>query len=332
MRAVATSSVTTPRYEHCRTAHFAATPRPPAQPPERQKPRSHGAFLYSGGGFQTDISDAPSRLPDRRNPPSHLGMCAFAPWRHGRRWNAAWERQCRPADDRSADDLRQPCGADRRLPASSGRRESFCSATESSTVCSRASSRTPAIRRWRYGGSHSNARSTPPVAVREPDASAPVDAPIHGRRRDRAARQPSSASLVQCVEPARSRWLPPFSIASNTSLVRRSRSPPARLPPYPHPRRSPVMVQDKPYACSETRKENTCYACGYRISYGDNAAEALGQGKWQYIREDRLLEGVDRFFATRIFGAQRLAAFRARGHPSRRRPGARRPANPRPQS
>ena len=36
----------------------------------------------------------------------------------------------------------------------------------------------------------------------------------------------------------------------------------------------------------KTRKGNTYYACGYRIAYGDNAAEAIGHGKWQYVRED----------------------------------------------
>lgn len=52
----------------------------------------------------------------------------------------------------------------------------------------------------------------------------------------------------------------------------------------------------------KTRKENTYYACGYRISYGDKAASALGHGKWQYTREDHLTELVDQFFATHIFG------------------------------
>lgn len=59
------------------------------------------------------------------------------------------------------------------------------------------------------------------------------------------------------------------------------------------------------------RKGITYYACSYRISYGDKAAEALGHGKWQYVREDRLLDSVDRFFATRIFGPQRIACFRS---------------------
>lgn len=68
---------------------------------------------------------------------------------------------------------------------------------------------------------------------------------------------------------------------------------------------NPLRMQGK------TRKGNTYYACGYRRSYGDLAADALGHGKWQYVREDQLVEGVDRFFATRIFGAQRLAAFRS---------------------
>lgn len=34
------------------------------------------------------------------------------------------------------------------------------------------------------------------------------------------------------------------------------------------------------------RKGITYYACSYRISYGDKAAEALGHGKWHYVRED----------------------------------------------
>ena len=34
------------------------------------------------------------------------------------------------------------------------------------------------------------------------------------------------------------------------------------------------------------RKGITYYACCYRIAYGDKAAEALGHGKWQYVRED----------------------------------------------
>ncbi len=59
-----------------------------------------------------------------------------------------------------------------------------------------------------------------------------------------------------------------------------------------------------------SRKGNTYYACCYRISYGDKAAEALGHGKWQYVREDALLEAIDGFFATRIFGPERIACFR----------------------
>jgi site-specific DNA recombinase len=59
------------------------------------------------------------------------------------------------------------------------------------------------------------------------------------------------------------------------------------------------------------RKNITYYACSYRISYGDTAAEALGHGKWQYIREDNLLNIIDEFFAHNIFGPERLANFRA---------------------
>ncbi len=59
------------------------------------------------------------------------------------------------------------------------------------------------------------------------------------------------------------------------------------------------------------RKGITYYACCYRIAYGDTAAEALGHGKWQYIREDNLQPIIDRFFATDIFGPQRIHHFRA---------------------
>jgi len=43
---------------------------------------------------------------------------------------------------------------------------------------------------------------------------------------------------------------------------------------------------------------------------GDTAAEATGHGKWQYVREDSLLTLIDAFFATRVFGPDRLAHFR----------------------
>jgi len=55
--------------------------------------------------------------------------------------------------------------------------------------------------------------------------------------------------------------------------------------------------------------EPTYYTCGYRTSYGDRAAEAVGHGKWQYVREDSLMTLIDSIFATRIFGADRLAHF-----------------------
>ena len=61
----------------------------------------------------------------------------------------------------------------------------------------------------------------------------------------------------------------------------------------------------------KTRKGNTYYACCYRISYGDKAAEAVGHGKWQYMREDAVLKVIDAFFATRIFGPERLSHFRS---------------------
>ena len=58
------------------------------------------------------------------------------------------------------------------------------------------------------------------------------------------------------------------------------------------------------------RKGITYYACSYRISYGDKAAEALGHGKWQYVREDLLLDLTDRFFEEHVFGSERVARFR----------------------
>jgi hypothetical protein len=61
----------------------------------------------------------------------------------------------------------------------------------------------------------------------------------------------------------------------------------------------------------KTRKGNTYYACGYRISYGDKAAHALGHDKWQYVREDRITNLIDHFFATQIFGPARVARFKA---------------------
>ncbi len=57
------------------------------------------------------------------------------------------------------------------------------------------------------------------------------------------------------------------------------------------------------------RKGITYYACSYRISYGDKAAEALGHGKWQYVREDALLPIIDGFFEQHVFGEQRIARF-----------------------
>jgi site-specific DNA recombinase len=57
------------------------------------------------------------------------------------------------------------------------------------------------------------------------------------------------------------------------------------------------------------RKGITYYACSYRISYGDKAAEALGHGKWQYLREDALLAVIDGFFEQHVFGQQRIARF-----------------------
>jgi len=57
--------------------------------------------------------------------------------------------------------------------------------------------------------------------------------------------------------------------------------------------------------------EPTYYTCGYRTNYGDRAAEAVGHGKWQYVREDSLVPVIESFFATRIFGPKRLDHFRS---------------------
>ena len=59
------------------------------------------------------------------------------------------------------------------------------------------------------------------------------------------------------------------------------------------------------------RKGITCYACCYRMAYGDKAAEALGHGKWQYLREDALMPVIDRFFAENVFGSERIRHLRA---------------------
>lgn len=56
--------------------------------------------------------------------------------------------------------------------------------------------------------------------------------------------------------------------------------------------------------------QHTYYTCGYRTSYGDRAAEAVGHGKWQYVREDSVIDLIDSFFASRVFGPERLAHFR----------------------
>ncbi|HEX7245089.1 MAG TPA: recombinase family protein [Solirubrobacterales bacterium] len=61
--------------------------------------------------------------------------------------------------------------------------------------------------------------------------------------------------------------------------------------------------------------EPTYYTCGYRAAYGDRAAEAVGHGKWQYVREDTALPLIDAFFTTRIFGPESAAHFRAE-HPA----------------
>ena len=54
------------------------------------------------------------------------------------------------------------------------------------------------------------------------------------------------------------------------------------------------------------RKEHRYYCCDYARSYGDEAAAQIPEhGKWIYLREDRLLPLVEKFFAERIFGPMR---------------------------
>ena len=60
----------------------------------------------------------------------------------------------------------------------------------------------------------------------------------------------------------------------------------------------------------KSRKGHNYMACGYRLDYGDSAAEALGHGKWQYVREEPIVHLIDSFFATRIFGPERVNFFR----------------------
>lgn len=71
---------------------------------------------------------------------------------------------------------------------------------------------------------------------------------------------------------------------------------------------NPLRMQGK------TAKGHTYYACGYRLDYGDRAAEAVGHGKWQYVREEPLVNLIDTFFSTRIFGPKRLDFFRAQSN------------------
>jgi hypothetical protein len=49
-------------------------------------------------------------------------------------------------------------------------------------------------------------------------------------------------------------------------------------------------------------------------SFGSNAhrhAEAPGNGKWQYVREDMLLNLINGFFTHHVFGPDRIAHFQA---------------------
>ncbi len=55
------------------------------------------------------------------------------------------------------------------------------------------------------------------------------------------------------------------------------------------------------------RKGHTYYACSYGTDYGETAAaEVHGGAKWIYLREDHVLDLVERFLAQRVFGPLRL--------------------------
>lgn len=62
----------------------------------------------------------------------------------------------------------------------------------------------------------------------------------------------------------------------------------------------------------KARKGHAYYACSYGNTYGDHAALQTHAGqKWIYLREDRLLEMVERLFGQRIFGPMRLSRLSA---------------------
>lgn len=73
-----------------------------------------------------------------------------------------------------------------------------------------------------------------------------------------------------------------------------------------------------------TQKGHRYYACDYLRDYGDSAAiEVHGGKKWIYLREDRILALVEKFFAERIFGPMRIEKverqLRAHGKRSKRK-------------
>jgi hypothetical protein len=96
--------------------------------------------------------------------------------------------------------------------------------------------------------------------------------------------------------------------------------PVCREPARPRPQRRFFLLRGVVHCATghnplrmhgKERKGITYYVCGYRASYGDNAASALGHGKWQYIREDRLTDLINRFFGTYVFGRNAAAHLRA---------------------
>ncbi len=73
-----------------------------------------------------------------------------------------------------------------------------------------------------------------------------------------------------------------------------------------------------------TQKGRRYYACDYLRDYGDSAAIEVHAGKkWIYLREDRTLALVEKFFAERIFGPMRIEKLerqlRAQGKRSKRK-------------
>ena len=84
------------------------------------------------------------------------------------------------------------------------------------------------------------------------------------------------------------------------------------------------MLRADPGGMNGYRGSIATTAANYARSYGDEAAEQIPEhGKWIYLREDKLLPLVERFFAERIFGPMRVEKLerqlRAHGRKTKRK-------------